>query len=34
MAAIEPESTTVIIGRMLSPAFMVNAAAVEFALAS
>ena len=28
MAAIEPESTTVIIGRMLSPAFMVNAAAL------
>lgn len=28
MAAIEPESTTVIIGRMLSPAFMINAAAL------
>jgi hypothetical protein len=28
MAAIEPESTTVIIGRMLAPAFMVNAAAL------
>ncbi|MBN1919474.1 MAG: DUF2721 domain-containing protein [Verrucomicrobia bacterium] len=28
MAALEPESTTVIIGRMLLPAFMVNAAAL------
>ena len=28
MAAIEPESTTIIIGRMLAPAFMVNAAAL------
>jgi hypothetical protein len=28
MASIEPESTTVIIGRMLTPAFMVNAAAL------
>jgi energy-converting hydrogenase Eha subunit E len=28
MAAIEPESTTVIIGRMLTPAFMINAAAL------
>jgi len=28
MAAIDPESTTVIIGRMLAPAFMVNAAAL------
>jgi len=28
VAAIDPESTTVIIGRMLSPAFMVNAAAL------
>jgi len=28
VAAIEPESTTVIIGRMLTPAFMINAAAL------
>lgn len=28
MAAIEPESTTIIIGRILSPAFMINGAAL------